>query len=200
MSCALRDVVSIATTIKTRRLPSPTAATGHVLNRIMTSDPNAQANPCGQQQASGEGGSLLWKSQAIGCDGAARTRPCRRPPPSPRWFHVSPVEQAGTRVGSSLKNLRKAGTFSHDSAGNRPSFCLASRANVQARCGVVSTHRRAVTARVRGLLPVSLASREFWSSGCTRASSKPLVSNSDSAYTGCYWLDRVKGAAGSAAG
>ena len=38
MSCAFRDNVSIDTTIKSRRLPSPIAATGHVLKRTLTSN------------------------------------------------------------------------------------------------------------------------------------------------------------------
>jgi hypothetical protein len=38
MSCAFRDSVSIDTTIKSRRLPSPIAATGQVLKRTLTSN------------------------------------------------------------------------------------------------------------------------------------------------------------------
>ena len=48
MSCALRDDVSIDTTIRASRLPSPSAATGHVLNRIT----NLRVRPNGSIQIS----------------------------------------------------------------------------------------------------------------------------------------------------
>src|SRR5262245_33942571 len=37
MSCAFQDSVNVETTIRISRLPNPSAATGHVLNRTRTS-------------------------------------------------------------------------------------------------------------------------------------------------------------------
>src|SRR5687767_12909025 len=57
MSWALCDVVSIATTMRTSRLPSPTAATGHVEKRITASKiDKLRLTASEPRRTSGEGG------------------------------------------------------------------------------------------------------------------------------------------------